>query len=44
VLESPRLVLREDDDLASPLCEPLEHSNPILAQGSVAAEGAATAC
>jgi hypothetical protein len=25
VLERPRLVLREDDDLAGPLCEPLEH-------------------
>jgi hypothetical protein len=26
VLESPRLLLREDDDLTGSLCESLEHS------------------
>src|SRR5207247_576748 len=30
VLERPRLVLRENDALASPLCESLEHSKPLF--------------
>ena len=36
VLQRPGLVLCEDDDLASPLCEPLEHPlNPSAAGGGV---------
>src|SRR5262249_51397148 len=32
VAERPRLVLREDDDLAGPLGEPLEHPPPSVAR------------
>jgi hypothetical protein len=40
VLERPRLVLSQHDDLAGTLCEPLEQGSRMVAEGPAAAETA----